>query len=72
MSWMKMVGEGFGLYSNVKERNTGQVVDPNACGKMVYTYSHNGQLDGPGNRRGPCGVKKDHSRVYYCKNCFGG
>lgn len=60
----------FNVYEEFKQRNTGEVVDPKACGKMVYTFVKGGQLDGPGGHSGPCGVKKDHARVYCCKNCI--
>ena len=56
-------------YETFKERNTGEVLNPNACGKVVYTFLHNGVFDGPGGRCGPCGVKKDHARVYCCDEC---
>lgn len=73
---MKKFGEFVGglnpynLYEQVKQRNTGEVVDPRACKKMVYTFVKGGQFDGPGDRCGPCGVKKDHHRVYCCQNCY--
>ena len=67
-----MFGEANGalnLYNNLKQRNTGQVVDPRACGHPTYTFMKGGVLDGPGQHSGPCGTKKDHHRVYCCKNC---
>jgi hypothetical protein len=62
--------KGFGLYEQIKKRDTGQVVDPKACGRMVYTFVKEGRFDGPGGHVGPCGVKKDHTRVFCCKECF--
>lgn len=61
---------GWDLYVKIKQRNTGEVVDKNACGKIVYTFAIEGHLDGPGTHAGACGVKKDHSRVYCCPSCF--
>jgi hypothetical protein len=65
----QIAATGYALYEMLKERNTGQVVDPNACGMIVNTYMKDGVMDGPGGHTGPCGVKKDHRRVYCCKNC---
>ncbi|CAD8087058.1 unnamed protein product [Paramecium sonneborni] len=58
------------IYNNLKQRNTGEVVDDQGCKKMVYTFVKQGQLDGPGKIVGKCGTKKDHARVFCCQNCF--
>ncbi len=56
----------FKFYEQLKQRNTGQIVDSGCCGKNVYTFVKGNVLDS-GSRCGPCGTKKDHSRVYSCQ-----
>jgi hypothetical protein len=63
---MKAVGAGFKTYETVKRRQSGQVVNPNACKGITDTFVRRGKLDGPGGRSGPCGSEKDHERVYCC------
>ena len=73
MSWVNAAGvvannagAGYISYEQIKNRNTGEVVVPNACGKIVYTFVKEGHMDGPGSHAGACGVKKDHKRVFSC------
>jgi hypothetical protein len=63
-------GQAYQVYQQVKERNTGQVVNPNGCGRITNMFTKDGHLDGPGGHTGPCGVKKDHRRVYCCQGCY--
>ncbi len=32
-------------------------------------FLKDGVLDGPGERTGICGTRKDHRRIYFCGRC---
>ncbi len=67
---------GYGINEMLHQRHTsknpGPELIPGCCGKATNQFVFNKRLNvlqGPGNRIGICGTKKDHDRTYICPKC---
>ena len=67
-----MQASGFGkkIFDDHDQRNTNEVVNRTACGKMTHRFVKGGKLDGPGKWSGSCGIRKDSIRVTAVKTAL--
>ena len=71
---LTMLTAFYTAFEKLKERQSETQVCCNSesCGKSTNCFFKDEEWMGPGNgnRRGPCGKKKDYRRFYLCEDCY--